>query len=267
MRRIGIGSNSNVEMTNNPLHKTAIIMGANEHNDQDADATSDVRLTYSTLYNMSNDEFVTQSRDLMESIRVVTNRPADHDSDAYDQPIMDARLSYSSLYDIPANEMLMQKKVLITNDILGSMRMALRHSRNDIMVHDQERVAEQQTSHDDGMLASEGIVIRKKQFKPGTRASFIKTFHKFQENEIIMGDNSTSLQNTILLHSKRVKGNALLNTRNDPSVVNTPKDTTTMDPPKGRDAASLQNTMLLHSKLVKGNALLQNRSNIKSEDT
>ena len=137
----------------------------------------------------------------------------------------------------------------------------------DIVVNDQERVADQQPSNAEDMVASEGLTISKKQFKPGTRESFIKNFHKFQENEIIMGDNSTSLQNTILLHSKRVKGNALLNRRiADPSVVITMADPATTDSNEGGDAASLKNTLLLHSKLVKGNALLKNKGNTKPDD-
>ena len=249
--------------TENPMHSAV---------------TNDVRLTYSNLYDVSSDETITQSReqittDSMKSIRVATSRPKYDSSDQHDQPIMDARLSYSSMYDIRPNDTIMQKKLLITNDILGSMRKALRHSSQDIMVNDQERVADQrtsndqQTSNDEDMVASKGLVISKKQFKPGTRESFITTLHKFQENEIIMGDNSTSLQNTILLHSKRVKGNVLSNTRiADPSVVITMANSATTDSNEGGDAASLKNTLLLHSKLVKGNVLLKNKGNTKPDD-
>jgi len=145
---------------------------------------------------------------------------------------------------------------------LGSMRMALRPTNSDGTSDDREKVVVEVSEYDDGMVASEGFVLRKKQFKEGTRQSFINTFHQFQEKEELLGDNSTSLKNTIMLHSKLVKGNALSNgntsARADPSsALMMAEEPTTI----GDDAASLKNTMLLHSKLVKGNALLKNKNN------
>jgi hypothetical protein len=163
--------------------------------------------------------------------------------------------------------MVMQKQ-MITSDILGSMRMALRPTNSDGTSDDREKVVVEVSEYDDGMVASEGFVLRKKQFKEGTRQSFINTFHQFQEKEELLGDNSTSLKNTIMLHSKLVKGNALLSSntsfRTDPSsALMTTKETTTAA--VGDDTASLKNTMLLHSKLVKGNALSNGNTSARAD--
>ena len=179
----------------------------------------DTRISYSGLYS-TNDDLMTQSReqvtsDILESLRMASSRLILEDSDEKkQQPIKEARLSYSTLYDISADEMMMQKQ-MITSDILGSMRMALRPTNSDGTSDDREKVVVEVSEYDDGMVASEGFVLRKKQFKEGTRQSFINTFHQFQEKEELLGDNSASLKNTIMLHSKLVKGNALLKNKNN----------------------------------------------------
>ena len=55
----------------------------------------------------------------------------------------------------------------------------------------------------------EELTVKKKQFKAGTRSSFIAKFNKFQDLEILMGVNTSSLRNTVSIHSNSVKGNPL----------------------------------------------------------
>lgn len=262
-----VGTNSNFEMTNNPLHKHTRTVDCKQ---EGKDEPMDPQISYADVYNTS-DELITSSSeqvtsDISESLRISSIRYGGDDEKK--QPIKEARLSYSSLYEIPADEMVIQKQ-FITSEILGSMRMKLQQASSDCTINDIEKKIEETSNYDDGMIASEGIVVyNKKKFKQGTRQSFINTLNRFQEKEALMGDNSSSLKNTIMLHSKWVKGNALLNSnmgaRADPSSVLMTEETLTMmtTEEEGR-TASLQNTMLLHSKSVKGNTLLKNKSNYK----
>ncbi len=57
----------------------------------------------------------------------------------------------------------------------------------------------------------EELAVKKKQFKAGTRSSFIAKFNKFQDLEILMGVNTSSLRNTVAIHSNSVKNNPLSN--------------------------------------------------------
>jgi hypothetical protein len=240
-----IGTNSSVEMTNNPLHCKQ----------EEKEDTMGQRISHPDLYNTS-DELITPSSEQVTSDVI--------EADEKKRPIKEARLSYSILYEIPADEMMMQvmQKQYISREILGSTRMALQHINSDSPFDDNEKQIEEASNYDDSMTASEGIVISKKKFKQGTRQSFINTFHKFQEKEALMGDNSLSLKNTLMLHSKSVKGNALVNSnvssRADPSAILMTEDTAsrTSTSEEGH-TASLKHTMLLYSNSVKGNALVK----------
>ena len=243
-----IVTTSNVEMTNNPLHNH---IRSSDCKQEEKEVTIDPQVSYTDLYNTS-DELITPSSEQ------VTNDIGD---DEKERPIKEARLSYSTLYEIPADEMIMQvmQKQFISSEILGSTRMALQHV-SDSPIDDNEKQIEA-SNYDESMTASEGIAINKKKFKQGTRQSFINTFHKFQEKEALMGDNSLSLKNTLMLHSKSVKGNALLNSnvraRADPSAILMTEDTASRTPTSEEGhTASLKHTMLLYSNSVKGNALL-----------
>ena len=243
-----IVTTSNVEMTNNPLHNH---IRSSDCKQEEKEVTIDPQVSYTDLYN-TNDELITPSSEQ------VTNDIGD---DEKERPIKEARLSYSTLYEIPADEMIMQvmQKQFISSEILGSTRMALQHVNSDSPIDDNEEA----NNYDDSMMtASEGIAISKKKFKQGTRQSFINTLHKFQEKEALMGDNSHSLKNTLMLHSKLVKGNALVNSnlsaRADPSAILMTEDTASRTPTSEEGhTASLKHTMLLHSNAVKGNALLK----------
>jgi hypothetical protein len=239
-----IGTNNSVEMTSNPLHCKR----------EEKEITMNPRISNPDLYNTS-DESITPSSEQVTS---------DIGDDEKKRPIKEARLSYSTLYEIPADEMMLQvmHKQFISSEILGSTRMALQHVNSDSTIDDNEKQIGEASNYDDSMTASEGIAINKKKFKQGTRQSFINTFHKFQEKEALMGDNSLSLKNTLMLHSKSVKGNALLNSnvsaRADPSAILMTEDTASRTPTiEEGHTASLKNTLLLHSNSVKGNALLK----------
>ena len=246
-----IVTTSNVEMTNNPLHNH---IRSSDCKQEKKEVTIDPQVSHTDLYNTS-DVLITPSSEQ------VTNDIGD---DEKKRPIKEARLSYSILYEIPADEMIMQvmQKQFISSEILGSARMALQHVNSDSTIDDNEKQIGEASNYDDSMTASEGIAINKKKFKQGTRQSFINTFHKFQEKEALMGDNSLSLKNTLMLHSKSVKGNALVNSnvsaRADPSAILMTEDTAsrTSTSEEGH-TASLKNTILLHSNSVKGNALLK----------
>ncbi len=244
-----IGTNSSVEMTNNPLHCKQ----------EEKEDTMGQRISHPDLYNTS-DESITPSSEQVTS-DVIESLSSGCD-DVKKRPIKEARLSYSTLYEIPADEMIMQKQ-FISSDILGSTRISLQqHVNSDSPIDDNEKQIQEASDYDDSMTASEGIVINKKKFKQGTRQSFINTFHKFQEKEALMGDNSLSLKNTLLLHSKSVKGNALLNSnvsvRADPSsILMTEESTSRTSTSEEGHSMSLRNTMLLHSNSVKGNALIK----------
>ncbi len=259
-----IVTNSSVEMTNNPLLNH---IRSCDSKQEGKEVTMDPRISHTDLYNTS-DELITASSeqvtsDVIESLRISSIRSGG-DDDEKKRPIKEARLSYSTLYEIPADEMMMQvmQKQFISSEILGSTRISLQHVNSDSPIDDTEKKIEEASNYDDSMIASEGIVINKKKFKQGTRQSFINTFHKFQEKEALMGDNSHSLKNTLMLHSKSVKGNALLNSnvsaRADPSAILMTEETVSRaSTSEEGNTASLKNTMLLHSKSVKGNALLK----------
>jgi hypothetical protein len=246
-----IVTTSNVEMTNNPLYNH---IRSSDGKQEEKEVTMDPRISYTDLYN-TNDELITPSSGQVTSDVI--------EADEKKRPIKEARLSYSTLYENPADEMMLQvmQRQFIRSEILGSTRMALQHV-SDSPIDDNEKQIEEASNYDDSMTASEGIAINKKKFKQGTRQSFINTFHKFQEKEALMGDNSLSLKNTLMLHSKSVKGNALVNSnvsaRADPSAILMTEDTAsrTSTSEEGH-TASLKNTILLHSNSVKGNALLK----------
>ncbi len=247
-----IVTNSNVELTNNPLHNH---IRSSDCKQEEKEVIIDPQVSYTDLYNTS-DELITPSN---EEVTCDVIEAAEKK-----RPIKEARLSYSILYEIPADEMMMQvmQKQYISREILGSTRMALQHINSDSPIDDNEKQIEEASNYDDSMTASEGIVINKKKFKQGTRQSFINTFHKFQEKEALVGDNSHSLKNTLMLHSKSVKGNALLNSnasaRADPSaILMTEENVSRTSTSEEGHTASLKNTMLLHSNSVKGNALLK----------
>ena len=118
-------------------------------------------------------------------------------------------MSYRTAYDDKEDAKSIESDIKNTSEMLESMRMALQARPVDDIRDEMIPVAATVKSDDTDMESNEEMVITKKVFKVGTRNSFIQTFHKFQEKEILLGTNSKSIQDAIMTHSAKTKGNAL----------------------------------------------------------
>ena len=134
----------------------------------------------------------------------------------------DVRVSYSVAYEDNSDHKSVVTDMKITNEMLKSMRLALKSQNTDITdgADDATQAAASAKSDDAVMESGESLIVSKKKFKPGTRNSFIQNFHKFQEKEILLGPNSRSIQNAIMAHGAKTKFLSKLTSRaNDRSVM------------------------------------------------
>lgn len=119
------------------------------------------------------------------------------------------RVSYSTAYEDEGIYKNVESEIKATSEMMESMRLALQAKAADAIINDDldntATITGTNVNDDAAMESDEELVISKKVFRAGTRNSFIQTFHKFQEKEILLGPNSKSIQDAIMTHSAKMK--------------------------------------------------------------